>query len=510
MFKKWIILIPFVLLIVSLILPGCGGGSSSSNAAPIPPPAPGAPAVITVTPADKQLTVEWIAVYDATGYEVWYSTTNDPGAATQVTESFTGTSCIITGLMNGTTYYVWVRAINSGGTSDCSSVGTGTPVSAVKPPNAPNAPSLKGGDKEITVIWDSVAGAISYEVWYATANNPSAALKSTSPVTGTGTTITSLTNGATYYVWVKAVNSEGTSNFSPSSQVTLEIVYSGSIRGFVSSSGSYQVILVEQSKVLSFSSNNYFYFNSLAPGTYHVRIERTGYEGILKEVNLAQDAIIELGTFNPDSNPLPDGNTTVQGGSQQVSMDNCHSPSDWGRNFTIPQYAISATLTYLIKPIDEDRNPPWAGDGVFKRVDPSPYTYFSKKATTSNLSGSETFTNLLAGTYYIEIYCLSNDHSYMSLIWNYKVGGPKIIVSKTWANSTDMQEVYVECSDTIAGLKSAQYYLSKTTVKPTYWNAMLSQYIVQISSQGTWYLHVQATDNLDNVTYRCVGPFIIQ
>lgn len=509
MLRKLIVVTITVVIITAVVIcmlsmTGCGG--SNNNTSPTPPPAPPAPSFLTVTAADKQLTIEWITVYGATGYEVWYSMTNDPLTATQVTQKFTGTTCIITGLTNGTPYFVWIASKNEGGTSDFSSVGTGTPISATNRPEVPNIPTLKGGDKEITVIWNSVAGATSYEVWYSTKNDTSSATKSTNTVTGTGSTITGLTNGTTYYVWVKAMNSAGISDFSSGSQVILEVIYNGSIRGLVTSSGNYSVILVEQNKVQNFyTTNQYFYFNNLPPGTYHVRVERTGYEGILKEVYLAQDAIMELGTINADANPLPNG-SGFGSSSIRVSSDNVQSITDYSRDFTIPQHAISATLTYLIKPISNMG----AGTGEFKRISPSPYVYFNRNANLSALSGSVNFTDLMAGTYHVIIYCLRNDGSYLNLVWNYDNGGPKVEISKTWGNSTDAQEIYVSCSDSLSGLKSIQYYVSKITVKPTNFNDMMANYNVQIIDKGTWYLHVQATDNENNVNYRCVGPFIIQ
>ncbi len=488
MFKKLIRLALLVLLIVSAILPGCGGGSSSKKSDSKPIPAPAAPSYITVTPADKQLTIEWITIYDATGYEVWYSTSNDPSTATQITESFTGTSCIISDLTNGTTYYVWVRATNSGGTSDWSSVGTGKPVSATNPPNAPKAPTLKGRNKEVIVIWESVTGATSYEVWYATTNNTGSAVKATSLITGTGTTITGLNNGSTYYVWVKAQNSEGTSNFSTGSKITLEIVYNGSIRGMVNSAGSYSVILVEQSKVLNFNSKDYFYFNNLPPGTYHVRIERTGYEGIIKEVNLAQDAIVELGTFNPDSNPLPNGNGFIVNSFDYKPLDDTR---------TVPSTAVAVTVYYSLY---------YSNAIKVYRNDSCIYSRRPSQPTES----SYTFPDNLAGTYrlYVESYPMHGN--YGRLEWKVDNGAPKISINKNWANSTDMVEIFVDCSDSISGLKSAHYYVSQTTVKPSNFNAMPAQYNVQISKKGTRYLHVQAIDNKNNATYRCVGPFIIQ
>jgi titin len=187
-----------------------------------PPPAatgPTAPSAPTVTPADSLLTVSWTAVPDATAYEVWYGTSSSSGNAAKLGSDVTnGTSETITGLTNGTTYYVWIKAKNSGGISGFSPSASGTPAAATVPPDTPSAPAVTAGNAQVSVSWTAVPGATAYEVYWHTADNTAAipsANKKDAP-NGTSETITGLTNGTTYYVWVKAKNSVGTSDFSPS------------------------------------------------------------------------------------------------------------------------------------------------------------------------------------------------------------------------------------------------------------------------------------------------------
>ena len=75
---------------------------------------------------------------------------------------------------------------------------------AVKVVKNPAAPTLLPHDSTIEVSWTSVPGATDYEVWYYAANIPAAAVKSGGTVTGTSASITGLSNGTTYYVWIKA------------------------------------------------------------------------------------------------------------------------------------------------------------------------------------------------------------------------------------------------------------------------------------------------------------------
>jgi endo-1,4-beta-D-glucanase Y len=183
---------------------------------------PDAPALPEVVPADSQLTVTWITVENATAYEVWYNTSLNTGSAVKWGDDVAETTATITELTNGTTLYIWIKAKNLDGTSGFSPAAYGTPVAATEAPEAPEAPDLTEGDTLLGVAWNAVEGATAYEVWYHTAINAASAVKWGSDVTATTATITGLTNGTAYYVWIKAKNSTGTSGFSPVATATPE------------------------------------------------------------------------------------------------------------------------------------------------------------------------------------------------------------------------------------------------------------------------------------------------
>jgi hypothetical protein len=86
---------------------------------------------VSLVEGNLMLGVAWDAATGATGYEVYCSTgTTPPAAATKtVTETFAD----ITGLANGTTYYVWVKAKNNLGVSDFSTEISGTPAALTIP-----------------------------------------------------------------------------------------------------------------------------------------------------------------------------------------------------------------------------------------------------------------------------------------------------------------------------------------------------------------------------------------
>jgi hypothetical protein len=205
------------LLVFGLALTGCGdnGGGGGGNEDLKAPAAPGKP---VITAAEEQLTASWEAVSNADSYEAMIDSV--PPAHHEV-KSTDKTSVTFTGLTNDTEYTVKVRAKNTVGTSEYSEDATGTPIAATEAPAAPSAPTATAEYNAITVSWTGVAGATKYQVWYGTSDSSSSATKYGDDITsGLSATITVTTTGQ-YYVWVKAGNSIGYSDFSPPATATV-------------------------------------------------------------------------------------------------------------------------------------------------------------------------------------------------------------------------------------------------------------------------------------------------
>lgn len=89
---------------------------------------PAAPGAAVVTAANGELILSWTAVDGAASYELWLSETGDSAAAELKADNITGTSYTVTGLINDKTYYIWIKAENSAGTSGFGTIAEGKPV----------------------------------------------------------------------------------------------------------------------------------------------------------------------------------------------------------------------------------------------------------------------------------------------------------------------------------------------------------------------------------------------
>ena len=175
---------------------------------------PDAPAGLTPTPGDAQLRLTWTPPASnggspVTSYKVYQGTTANFTAKDPVT-TVTGTSVPLTHLVNGTTYYFRVTAVNKVGEGQASSEVPATPMTV---PDAPAGLTPTPGDAQVRLTWTPPASnggspVTSYNVYQGTTANFTAKDPVTT-VTGTSVPLTHLVNGTTYYFRVTAVNKVG-------------------------------------------------------------------------------------------------------------------------------------------------------------------------------------------------------------------------------------------------------------------------------------------------------------
>ncbi|XID92817.1 glycoside hydrolase family 48 protein [Paenibacillaceae bacterium WGS1546] len=196
---------------------GSGGG----------PTVPAAPAGLTATAGNAQVSLSWTASAGATSYNVKRATTSGGPYATVAT-GVTGTSYTDTGLTNGTTYYYVASATNAAGESANSAQASATPGAGPTIPAAPTGLTATAGNAQVSLSWTASAGATSYNVKRATTSGGPYATVATG-VTGTSYTDTGLTNGTTYYYVASAVNAAGESANSAQASATPQAPQTGNL-----------------------------------------------------------------------------------------------------------------------------------------------------------------------------------------------------------------------------------------------------------------------------------------
>ena len=157
-----------VFLLSALLFAGCsqpagsgGGGYTPPAPAPVDPAAPAAPSLIR---RNGEILVGWAAETKAS-YEVWYGTTNNNGSAAKWNGTIsrpaaTVAATTITGLSNGTVYYVWIKT--TGGTVN------GFGAGKSETPEAPKTPP----DGFVYVPGGTVTGSGSYQMTVTVPNDP--------------------------------------------------------------------------------------------------------------------------------------------------------------------------------------------------------------------------------------------------------------------------------------------------------------------------------------------------
>ena len=166
---------------------------------------PIAPAGLSATPGNLSISLNWSAVYGATSYSVYRSTTSLGEGSTPFLTGVMQPLYVNTGLTSGTPYYYTVTAVNSAGESVQSTEVTATPA---PPPSAPTGLTINAGTWNTSLTWTATSGAASYYIYRGT----SAGGEDTVPYDSSsvaGYTDEFVDDGTTYYYFVTAVSAIG-------------------------------------------------------------------------------------------------------------------------------------------------------------------------------------------------------------------------------------------------------------------------------------------------------------
>ena len=205
-----------------------------SNAVPgTPRTTPDAPAIGSVTPGDRMLTVAWSAPAEdgganITAYDLRYIRSDAPNKSddnwTERDSVWTSGALryVLSSLTNGVQYDVQVRAESSVGEGPWSPVGTGTPLTT---PGAPSVDSVTPGDETLAVAWSAPASnggrdITSYDLRYIRSDAPNKADANWTERDGIWSSgalrhvLSGLTNGVDYDVQLRAENAVGNGSWS--------------------------------------------------------------------------------------------------------------------------------------------------------------------------------------------------------------------------------------------------------------------------------------------------------
>ena len=184
------------------------GLSSSNSAAFVPYKAPSAPPIVSIAPADGQITVTWSSATNNGSAITRYDVEAQPGGNSCSTTG-TGTSCTISPLTNGTPYSISVYATNDAGGGEVSTSSTlitprtlaGNPTNVV----------INPGDRQLGVSWraPSSNGGSAVTSYTVTAQPGSVTCTAIAP--STSCNLLGLSNGSVYSITVVATNPAGDS-----------------------------------------------------------------------------------------------------------------------------------------------------------------------------------------------------------------------------------------------------------------------------------------------------------
>ena len=193
------------------------GAGAASAASPdvMPATEPDAPTGLSATVSDQEVDLIWTAPASNGGATILRYEYELDFSGTWTSTGGTASSYTVTGLTNGQTYTLRVRAVNSVGAGLATSSRSATPTSTVVAPDTPSSLSATPGNRQVMLSWVQPSGGAAlthyeYEqdAWTSTGGK------------APSYTVTGLTNGQTYTFRVRAVNSAGASAASGSRPAT--------------------------------------------------------------------------------------------------------------------------------------------------------------------------------------------------------------------------------------------------------------------------------------------------
>ena len=231
------------------------GTSPQSTEASATPRAtiPSAPVGLIASAGDGTVALSWqMPTSDGgsgiTGYSVYRGTSAGGEGGTPIATNIALTSFTDTGLVNGTSYFYRVTAVNAVGPSPSSNEASATPRASATVPSAPQSLVAAATSTTVTLSWSAPAAnggsaVTGYTVYRGTSAGGEASTPLASNVALTSFTDTGLVNGTTYFYRVTAVNAVGPSPSSNEASATPQATVAGAPTGLTATAGNGSVSL---------------------------------------------------------------------------------------------------------------------------------------------------------------------------------------------------------------------------------------------------------------------------
>ena len=192
------------------------------TAAAVPVTIPANPTIGTITVGDRTASVPYTASSGATSHT--YTVRNSATSAVIGTadQTASATPILLSGLTNGTSYTITIKAANSAGSSSGTLSSVFTPVAPVTAPTAVTIGTITPGNAQAIVPYTGggAAGVTYKYTVYVGATTTTVSGKVDVTITGSPFTITGLNNGTAYTVIIKATNTGGSTDSARSSSFT--------------------------------------------------------------------------------------------------------------------------------------------------------------------------------------------------------------------------------------------------------------------------------------------------
>ncbi len=370
----------------------------TASAAATPATTPSAPTITSITPGNQELSVAFTSGSTGGSAITNYMYSTDGGSSfIAVSPAATTSPITITGLTNGTTYDVQIKAVNAQGDGSATATTQGTPTAAAVAPGAPTITSITPSNGQLSVAFTAGATGGSAITNYKYSTDGGGTFTAVSPAATTSPiTITGLSNGTTYNVQIKAVNAVGDGTATVSTAATPATTPSApTITGITAGNAQISVAFTAGASGGS-SITNYKYstdggstFTAVSPAATTSPITITGlsngisYNVQIKAVNAIGDGTATASTAGtPATTPGAPTIGTATAGNGQATITFTAPVSNGGSAIT--SYTATSTPGSIIGTLNQ------AGSGTITVTGLTNGTAYTFTVKANNAAGVST------------------------------------------------------------------------------------------------------------------------